>query len=53
MIIQLNIPPEFEDDYYKNKFKEALLRPNSRCPYVCRELRKRNCSYAYESFTRF
>lgn len=26
MIIQLNIPPEFEDDYYKDKFKEALLR---------------------------
>lgn len=26
MLIQLNIPPEFEDDYYKDKFKESLLR---------------------------
>ena len=26
MIIQLNIPPEFEDEYHKDRFKEALLR---------------------------
>lgn len=26
MIIQLNIPPEFEDEYNKDKFKETLLR---------------------------
>lgn len=26
MLIQLNIPPEFEDEYNKDRFKEALLR---------------------------
>ena len=26
MIIQLNIPPEFEDEYHKDRFKETLLR---------------------------
>ena len=26
MIIQLNIPPEFEDEYNKDRFKESLSR---------------------------
>ena len=26
MIIQLNIPPEFEDEYNKDRFKESLKR---------------------------
>lgn len=26
MLIQLNIPPEFEDEYNKDRFKETLLR---------------------------
>ena len=26
MFIQLNIPPEFEDEYNKDRFKESLSR---------------------------
>lgn len=26
MLIQLNIPPEFEDEYNKDRFKESLSR---------------------------
>ena len=26
MLIQLNIPPEFEDEYNKDRFKESLQR---------------------------